>query len=323
MGRFLRSEQIDESTVGVYLVTSRTISECGLLEDLSHRGYRRRFPKRELERRLERLAGIFAIDVLDYSIEEQFVHLMLRNRPDLVTQWPDEEVARRRLQYKRSNLNLGPKPSFDQIMRFCADREKVAQTRRKLSSMSEFLAGMKQAVAVAVNSQLDRVGMFWIARFRVTGLSNTAALLACHLYMGLNPILAGRAARIEESKFTSAFARLQDELTGGGERLLSGWLTPVHLDGDGYSGVAVDRRASDHGFLNMTFPWTLQFLDVIAEYERRSKQYPRAAERPQYPPLLAGLGISMDQWEAAIRQMSDLFNREVSIMKRFSPQAVC
>mgnify|MGYP003349437222 CR=1 FL=1 len=71
--------------------------------------------------------------------------------------------------------------------------------------------------------------------------------------------------------------------------------------------------------------WSMedQFLDVVEDYERRSQHDYRSAERPQYPPILAGLGVSMDQWETAIRQMSRLFNWAVNDMKRYSRYAVC
>lgn len=37
----------------------------------------------------------FAIDVFKCSLMDNHLHLLLRNRPDLVEQWTDEEVARR------------------------------------------------------------------------------------------------------------------------------------------------------------------------------------------------------------------------------------
>jgi hypothetical protein len=45
--------------------------------------------------RLKQLAGGMAIDVLDYAILGNHLHVVLRNRPDLVSTWSDEEVARR------------------------------------------------------------------------------------------------------------------------------------------------------------------------------------------------------------------------------------
>jgi hypothetical protein len=54
-------------------------------------GYRKGW----LRERLKQLAGAMAIDVLDYAILGNHLHLVLRNRPDLVSTWSDEEVARR------------------------------------------------------------------------------------------------------------------------------------------------------------------------------------------------------------------------------------
>jgi hypothetical protein len=36
-----------------------------------------------------------AIDVLDYAILGNHLHVVLRNRPDIVSTWSDAEVARR------------------------------------------------------------------------------------------------------------------------------------------------------------------------------------------------------------------------------------
>jgi hypothetical protein len=42
---------------------------------------------------MEALASIFGIDVLTYAVMSNYIHLILRNRPDVVAQWSDEEVA--------------------------------------------------------------------------------------------------------------------------------------------------------------------------------------------------------------------------------------
>ena len=58
---------------------------------------------------------------------------------------------------------------------------------------------------------------------------------------------------METSEHTSVQARLMDRVSGDPERPESGWLAAVHEDGDGYAGAAAGRRASDKGYLRMTF----------------------------------------------------------------------
>ena len=67
----------------------------------------------------------------------------------------------------------------------------------------------------------------------------------------MNPIRAGLAERPEDSEYTSTYARLRDRLAGDANLALSGWLAPVHVDGDGYDGAGARRRASNKGFLGI------------------------------------------------------------------------
>jgi len=48
-----------------------------------------------IEERLAFLAGCFGIDVLGFAILSNHFHVILRNRPDVVDGWSEEEVARR------------------------------------------------------------------------------------------------------------------------------------------------------------------------------------------------------------------------------------
>ena len=95
MPRRRRSEVIREDEVGVYHVWVRCVRRawlCGL-DPLTGNDYQHR--KGWIESRLAELARIFAIDACVYAVLSNHYHLLLRNRPDLVLQWSDEEVARR------------------------------------------------------------------------------------------------------------------------------------------------------------------------------------------------------------------------------------
>ncbi len=63
-----------------------------------------------IRQRLEKLASVFAIDVLTYAILSNHLHVVIRNRPDVVKTWSDKEVALRWLQIfpgKRIEEQLG------------------------------------------------------------------------------------------------------------------------------------------------------------------------------------------------------------------------
>ena len=45
--------------------------------------------------RLQELAGVFAVEVLSFSIMSNHIHLMRGPDPDVAAKWSDDEVARR------------------------------------------------------------------------------------------------------------------------------------------------------------------------------------------------------------------------------------
>ncbi|MCC5842567.1 MAG: hypothetical protein JJT96_20790 [Opitutales bacterium] len=45
--------------------------------------------------RVKELCGIFALEVCAYAVMANYVHLVVRTRPEVASAWSDEEVARR------------------------------------------------------------------------------------------------------------------------------------------------------------------------------------------------------------------------------------
>ena len=311
MARRRRRDVIDESVVGAYHVCSRTVRRAFLTGfdrqtgiDYSHR-------KVLLERRLEALVSVFGIECLDHTVLDNHFHAILRNRPDLVAGWSDEEVARRWLRLQRSELELNDEPTPEQIAQFLLDPANVAQARKRLSSISEFMAHWKEPLARAANREDGVSGFFWQGRFSATRLGNDAALLVCSLYVNMNPIRAGLAKTPEEAEHTSTYARLLDRQANDAERTRSGWLAPVHVDGDGYDGVSAQRRPSNKGYLGISFVEFLELLDALIRREQIEKS---GGTSNDYPPVLDRLGVTAAQWEQTVRATSRRFPRELDIM---------
>jgi REP element-mobilizing transposase RayT len=270
-------------------------------KDFSHR-------KHWLEDRVKTLTGVFAVESLDITILDNHLHLILRNRPDIVATWSDEEVARRWLRLHRQLLQLLAPASDKRVRQFLKDKKKLLEARMRLSSISWFMAYLKEPISRAANEEDDASGAFWAGRFWCALLPNNDALLACSLYVNMNPIRAGIAKRPEDAQFTSVFERIRDRVSGDPNLPHSGWLAPVHLNGDGYAGAAARRRPSDVGYLELTFEQYLELLDAVIRRE--------AAERAggvweEYPPILERLGITAPGWETALRRMNRRFAREL------------
>ena len=207
-----RSKYVQEDQEGVYHCFSRCVRRAFLYgfdsytgQDFSHR-------KAWLVDRLRNLAAIFAIEVCAYAIMENHYHSILRTRPDIVATWSDREVATRWLQLCPLQCRSKKKtiPSLEQqISALMASPERISQLRKRLCSLSWFMAKLNEFIARAANKEDQVKGRFWESRFKCQALLDDTAIIACMVYVDLNPIRSGQAATPEESDFTSIQERIR------------------------------------------------------------------------------------------------------------------
>jgi hypothetical protein len=168
--------------------------DAGTSRDFSHR-------KAWLLERLRHLATIFAIEVCAYAIMENHYHVVLRTRPDIVALWSAREVATRWLTLfpRHHDLRGATMPPAEREILALADcPERIAQLRRRLSSLSWFMGRLNEFIARAANKE-DRVkGRFWEARFKCQALLDEAAIASCMVYVDLNAIRAGRSQQVRQ-----------------------------------------------------------------------------------------------------------------------------
>ncbi len=212
MPSYARKQIVDDSKVGVYQCIGRCVRRAFLCgtdavsgRDFSHR-------KVWLQGRLESLASVFAVDICTFSVMSNHFHALLRIRPDIAAAWSDEEVAYRwacvRAIYRKHRRTM-PEPNRSHIDELLKSPKELADRRKRLSSLSMFMALLCEPLAILANKE-DRVsGRFWQGRFRSQALLDESAMLACSMYVDLNPIRAGVAATPEQSAFTSAFTRIK------------------------------------------------------------------------------------------------------------------
>ena len=110
MPAYARREIVDASQVGIYHCVSRCVRRAFLCgeDPLTGRNFDHR--KDWIRARLEELAGAFAIDVLGFAVMSNHLHVMLRIRPDVASQFSDEEVARRWLRVFRKRRDAVDSP---------------------------------------------------------------------------------------------------------------------------------------------------------------------------------------------------------------------
>ena len=210
MPRPLRAELFDPNEVGIVHCIQRCVRRAFLAGEDPVSGKNYEFRREWIRARLECLASVFGLDVLTYAILSNHMHVILRTRPDVVAQWSDEEVARRWLSLfpgQRVDEFLGH-PTQNSIDAMVNDRGKIAEVRKRLSNPSWFMRALAEPIARLANQQDECTGRFWEGRFKAQAIRDEAGLLACSMYVDLNPIRAAMAQTPEESVHTSAYDRI-------------------------------------------------------------------------------------------------------------------
>ena len=91
-----------------------------------------------IQQRLEFLAGQFGSEVLSFAVMSNHLHVVLRNRPDVVPEWSDQEVARRwwfLFPGRKDAAGQPEEPTAADLQMLTADEERLAERRRRLSSL--------------------------------------------------------------------------------------------------------------------------------------------------------------------------------------------
>jgi len=213
MARLARGEYLDPHTTQIVHTVHRCVRRaflCGR-DPLTGNDYEHR--RQWIRDRLELLASVFAIDCLTFTVMSNHIHLILRSRPDIVRTWSDEQVARRwlRLFPKRRTSDGGPaEPTETELNMIMGDPRRVAELRVRLSDISWWMRTTAENIARRANRQDDCTGHFWEGRYHAKVLLDEASILACAMYVDLNPIRAAMAETPEGSGFTGAQERIRD-----------------------------------------------------------------------------------------------------------------
>ena len=212
MPAYPRHHIVAADEVGLYHCIARCVRRAFLCGDDPLTGKNHDHRKGWIRVRLQELASVFAIEVCGYAVMSNHLHVILRLRPDLGQDWTDEEVALRwRILYPPRDEATGRQiePQQHDLDMITSDPARVAELRGRLASLSWFMRCLNEPIARAANHEDNCSGRFWEGRFRSVALLDEAAVLACSIYVDLNPIRAGVAVTPEESEYTSAFDRIR------------------------------------------------------------------------------------------------------------------
>jgi hypothetical protein len=352
MPAYARRDIVAEGEVGMYHCMARCVRQAFLCgrdaasgKDFEHR-------RGWIQRRLEKLAAIFAVDVCGFSVMGNHLHVVLRIRPDVVEGWSDEQVGRRWWRLcpgRKEKDGSACEPLEHEWKMLVADPQACEERRKRLASLSWFMRALCEPIARRANREDRCRGRFWEGRFKCQALLDGAAILACSVYVDLNPIRAGLASRPEESRYTSAYERItarqarlalrdrrrgsSDKGPGGGrnKKRISptgppndAWLCGMPVDErspakkEACSPAAVGLRASDRGFLPLALDDYLRLLDWTGRQVRLGK---RGAIPADLAPILERLQVAAASWVESVAQFGRWFHREVGQAGRMAEAA--
>ncbi|MGI9427612.1 MAG: transposase [Bythopirellula sp.] len=316
-----RSETFNPDVVGVYHCWNRIVQRRHLFGFDSLTGKDYGYRKQWVWDRLNELAAMMGIDVLDYAILDNHLHLVLRNRPDVIQQWDDLEVAKRwwlLCPERKEDDGSAAEPTNCELRHLQQDADEY---RKRLSNISWFMRLLCQPIARRANREDDVDGRFFAKRFDCKRLESEADVLACSLYVDLNVIHAGKAESPEESEYTSACDRIRSRWCSAQEEFAGmpsttstdhadSWLAPVFLDERAESYENIEQaacsnpigtaRVSNKGFLPITCRQYLALLDVLGRTIRCDK---RGHIPTDLPPLLERLDMSVENLVSSVHNL--------------------
>lgn len=204
MSSTLRCEQFVSDEICLVHCYHRCVRRAFLagFDQLTQKDYSHR--REWIRQRLESLASVFGIDVLQYAVLSNHLHVILRNRPDVVKTWSDVEVATRWLRLFPGTriLDVLAEPNEEDVRSAVADPEKIQEYRSRLSDISWFMRSLAEVIARRANAEDECRGCFWDGRFKAKRLLDEAGLLACAMYVDLNVLHEpGRHDRTLEAHF--------------------------------------------------------------------------------------------------------------------------
>jgi REP element-mobilizing transposase RayT len=344
MARQNRRDVFDPMEVSVVHCIQRAVRRvmlCGL-DPYSGKSFEHR--REWIRQRLIFLASQYGIDVLGYAIMGNHVHFVLRNRPDVVETWSDEEVAQRiwNLFPKRKDAKgQAAEPREHELNSLMGSKRMLREYRRRLSDVSWLMRQFAEKIARMANHEDQCTGRFWEGRFRCIPLLDEAAILGCAAYVDLNPVRAGIAKTPEESDYTSIQDRIESAKApkrtkpkarsgklrrhGKPESVefpdRDGWLAPINIQERGSPGPKVSksgRRASNKGFLPMSLTSYLQLVDWTGRQLAGDK---KARIPASSAPILQRLGLERDTWCTLVKDFGRLFRRVAGSRQSLSDSA--
>jgi len=242
--------------------------------------------------RLALLAEVFTIELCAYAVMSNHYHLVLHINHDKALSLSHDEVISRWGRLFRVPEMV---KCWQNSQTVAAQNEQVekllALWRQRLCDVSWYMRCLNEHIARQANIEDGCKGRFWEGRFKSQAILDKEGLLACMIYVDLNPLRASLVATPEESADVSIHQRLEESSTAQPEADHP-WLLPfargTHPEPD-------------------SLPYTLQDYLLLLDWTGRVRRYDkRGAIAADEPPILSRLGIERRSFlsSLALKQLS-------------------
>ncbi len=233
--------------------------------------------------RLEKLVDTYAIEVASYAVMSNHTHLVVHVDQDRSKAWSDEEVVERwhKIYHGSFNSHRFAKKEILPSAERTLLQDSINEWRERLSSISWFMAALNEDIARKANIEDEVTGKYWEARFKSQALLDEQAVLACMVYVDLNPVRALMADTPEESDYTSIQQRIEAAKKGEGnipEKLMR------------FQGAAKQDQADG-------IPCALKdYIELVDATGRAVREDKRGAISARQSPILQRLKIDTETW---------------------------
>ncbi len=202
-----RKQQISLEETTYYHCMARCVRRAFLCGEDGLTGQNYDHRKEWLEDRIHELASIFSIRICAYAVMSNHYHLVLHVDREASRQWSDDEVVKRWGRIFKHKTKPSRK-SLDEDEGIPLSDADI--WRERLCDISWFMRCLNEGIARKANREDRCKGRFWEGRFKSQALMDDGALLACMVYVDLNPVRAKLSKSPEESEFTSIRERIKN-----------------------------------------------------------------------------------------------------------------
>ena len=286
-----RSQLICTSSTPYYHCICRCVRRAFLCGEDALTGKDYSYRKGWVLARLTFLAEVFTIELCAYAVMSNHYHLVIHINQDKALSLTDDEVISRWSRLfrvpdvvERWHNNKAAESENELVEKL------VSLWRKRLSDVSWYMRCLNEYIARQANIEDGCKGRFWEGRFKSQAILDDPGLLACMIYVDLNPLRASLVATPEESADVSIHQRLQ-EFSAQQPEANHPWLLPF---------------ASENSE-PVSLPYTLKDYLLLLDWTGRARRYDkRGAIAADEPPILSRLGIDSRSFlsELALKQLS-------------------